>query len=113
MSDLFRIASSWESDAITEEDRSTLKNCIEKLVGYPCRLACKENDGSIDIYVFSVKENKVTDWIELQASGAVGIIYDFYDDTDSELDGACEGYNEENDVVFAEEDEEDEEESDK
>jgi hypothetical protein len=107
MSDLFRIASSWESDTITEEDRSTMKNFIEKLVGYPCRLACKENDGAIDIYVFSVKENKVTDWIELQASGAVGIIYDFYDDTDSELDDACEEYNEEHDVVFAEEEEED------
>lgn len=106
MSDLFRIASSWESDNISEGDRNALKSCIEKLVGYPCRLACKENEGSIDIYVFSIEENKVTDWIEMQASGAVGIIYDFYDDTDSELDDACEGYNEDHNVVF-EEDEED------
>jgi hypothetical protein len=108
MSDLFRIASSWESDSITEEDRIALKNCIEKLVGYPCRLACKENDGSIDIYVFSEEKKEVTDWIELQPSGAVGIIYDFYDDADSELDDACEGYNEEHDVVFKEEEEESE-----
>jgi len=106
MSDLFRIASSWESESITAEDRNTLKKCIEELVGYPCRLACKENDGSIDIYVFSEEEGKVTDWLELQSTGALGVIFESYDDPDNdavdELDGACEEYNETRELTFVE-----------
>jgi hypothetical protein len=113
MAELFTIASTWESDTLSQEDRDSLKACVEELVGYPCKIACKENNGSVDIYVLSVRKNKVTDWIEIQSTGAVGVSFDMYYDPDSDsmdsLEDRCEEYNEENDVQFEESDSEPEE----
>jgi len=106
----FQIASAWESDTISVGDEPILKDFITGLVGYPCKIACASNDGCVDIYVFSEKKKKVTDWIEIQASGAVGVIYDLYkkgDSTDT-LDDACETYNEKNGFAFADDSDSDE-----
>ena len=58
----------------------------------------------MDIYVFSEKKKKVTDWIEIQPTGAVGVIYDFYTEgiSTDKLDDACEAYNKTHNLVFDE-----------
>ena len=100
----FQIASTWESDNLTDEKRTVLKQFVTGLVGYPCKIACTPNNGSVDIFVFSEKNRKVTDWLELQPSGAIGVIFDLYKEgvnTDN-LDDACETYNEKQGLEFAE-----------
>jgi hypothetical protein len=101
---LFAIAQGWEQDIVTDEQRSELRNFIRDLVQYPCKIACKENNGSVDIYVLSEKKKKVTDWLELQPSGAIGVIFDEYEDPDANavmlLSERCDDYNDENDIRF-------------
>jgi len=113
MADLFRIAMS--SVSSSEADRTKLKDQITRLVGYPCMISCHSNHGSVDIYVMSMKKRIVTDWLELQPSGAIGVIYDNYDDFNKaameRLDDVCERYNALNGYEFFSDSEEEEEES--
>jgi len=106
MAQNYKIAVEWESDTITVADKTSLKEFVMGLVGYPCKIACKTTDDTMDIYVFSEKKKKVTDWIEIQPSGAVGVIYDFYNEgvNTDKLDDACEAYNKANGLDFEEED---------
>ena len=108
MPNYFDIAKNIEAESTTAEQREELKAFIAGLVKYPCKIACKPNNASIDIYVFSEKKKKVTDWIELQPSGAIGVIFDLYPDPDadsvSRVDIACEKYNDSISVVFEESD---------
>ena len=112
MAALFELAKGWEN--VPDADRKPLRDLVTKLVGYSCKLACQENDGVIDIYVFNEKKKKVCDWLELQASGAIGVIFDEYPENVAEayvdrIDEACETYNESIGVVFEEDAEESEE----
>ena len=113
MADLFRIAMS--SVSSSEADRTKLKDQITRLVGYPCMISCHSNHGSVDIYVMSMKKRIVTDWLELQPSGAIGVIYDNYDDFNKaameRLDDVYERYNALNGYEFFSDSEEEEEES--
>jgi len=108
MPNYFEIAKNIEAETTTAEQREELKAFIAGLVKYPCKIACKPNDGSIDIYVFSEKKKKVMDWLELQPSGAIGAIFDLYPDPDadsvSRVDIACEKYNDSISVTFEESD---------
>lgn len=108
MPNYFEIAKNIEAESTTAEQREELKAFIAGLVKYPCKIACKPNNASIDIYVFSEKKKKVTDWIELQPSGAIGVIFDLYPDPDadsvSRVDIACEKYNDSISVTFEESD---------
>jgi hypothetical protein len=101
MAQNFKIASEW--DTVTDADKTDLKAIVKGLVGYPCKIACKLSDeGTRDIYVFSEKKQKVTDWLEIQESGAIGVIYDFYEvgvSTDI-IETACDTYNTANNLVF-------------
>lgn len=110
MADLFRIAMS--SVSSSEADRTKLKDQITRLVGYPCMISCHSNHGSVDIYVMSMKKRIVTDWLELQPSGAIGVIYDNYDDFNKaamdRLDDVCERYNALNGYEFFSDSEEEE-----
>lgn len=104
MAQNYKIAAEWESDAQTTADKIVLKGIVTALVGYPCKISCKVTEETVDIYVFSEKKKKVTDWIEIQPTGAVGVIYDFYTEgvsTDN-LDDACEAYNKTNNLEFDE-----------
>jgi hypothetical protein len=105
MSSNFKIASEWESESVTVEDKQLLKDFINELVGYPCKIACKANDGCVDIYVYSEKKKQVTDWIEIQPTGAIGVIYDLYKEgvSTDKLDDACEKYNDDNGLAFIDE----------
>jgi len=97
----YTIASDW--DAATDADKTDLKAIVKRVVGYPCKIACKLSDeGTMDIYVFSEKKQKVTDWLEIQKTGAIGVIYDFYDEEVSidKLEKACDSYNTANNLVF-------------
>ena len=97
---LFAVASNWET--ITEEERMPLRTAISKLVGYQCKLSCQPNHGSVDIYIFSLNANRITDWIEIQPSGALGALFDLYPAhaQPNRLSDACEDYNESRGVEF-------------
>ena len=105
MAQNYKIAANWETDTISVADKTALKELITGLVGYPCKIACKTAEDTLDIYVYSEKKKKVTDWIEIQPTGAVGVIYDFYNEgvNTDKLDDACEAYNTKNGLDFTEE----------
>lgn len=101
MAQNYTIASEW--DTATDSDKSDLKAFVTGLVGYPCKIACKlSEEGTRDIYVFSEKKKKVTDWLEIQTTGAVGVIYDFYDTgvSTDRLEQKCDSYNTTNNLTF-------------
>jgi hypothetical protein len=106
----YKIATRWEK--AKDADRRKVKEWITGLVGYPCKLACQPNEDYIDVYVWSELKGEVTDWLEIQATGAVGVIFDEYPNPDAEelgdLSDRCDAYNESIGVVF-ESDGEDEE----
>jgi hypothetical protein len=108
MSNLFAVASGWET--ISDEDRIPLRSLITKIVGYQCKLSCQPNHGSVDIYVFSVKAKCITDWIEIQPSGALGVLFDQYpmEKSPTAVSDACEDYNEELGVEYESESDEEE-----
>jgi len=102
---LFKIAATWEM--ISEEERAPLRALIMKIVGYPCKLSCQPNNGSIDIYVYSTKRLCIVDRIEIQQNGALGVLFDLYPkgvSTDKVSD-ACEDHNAMLDVEFVSESE--------
>lgn len=117
MTQNYKIASEW--DTASDAEKTNLKAFIKDVVGYPCKIACKiSEEKTVDIYVFSEKKQKVTDWLEIQKNGAIGVIYDFYDEEVSidKLEKACDSYNTANNLVFdygsdCSEDEDDEEEA--
>jgi len=102
MSANFAAAAKWETASDTE--RKPLKNLITELVGYPCKLACNPNNGSVDIYVFSVRKGQVADWLEIQTDGAIGVVFDQYLKPEAKpvmrLSDACDDYNEKIGVSF-------------
>jgi len=91
----YQIASEWESDTLSDADRTALKEFVATLVRYPCKIACKNTGLSIDIYVYSEKKKRVVDWIEIQSTGALGLIYENYKEgvSTEKLEAACEAYN--------------------
>ena len=106
MQNLYATAHAWESDNVTDSAREELKAFVTELVGYPCKVACKVNGDVADIYVFSVEKNRMADWFELQPSGAIGVIFDLYEDEErsEHMNNVCESTNDKNDVEFMESD---------
>lgn len=102
------------ANTATAEQAAALKTFVAGLVGYPCKIACKAVDDWVDIYIWSEEKKEVTDWLELQSSGAIGVSFDFYKDPDAtavlELSDRCDAANEKADVEFVSDDEESEEE---
>lgn len=107
MAHYFDIASRWES--ASNSDRSRLKTFIGGLVGYKCKVACEPNHGSVDIYVLSERTGDIQDFLEIQPTGALGVVFDQYEDHGSRsvesLNNACEDYNESIGVSFESESE--------
>ena len=101
---MFSIASNWEK--ASDDERTTVKALVSRLVGYTCLMACDLNNGSVDLYVCAADApGVVSDWLELQPNGAIGVVFDQYPDPDAaavyDVCDRCEDYNEENDVEFA------------
>jgi hypothetical protein len=110
----FTLAQNWVNE--TDETRGPFKKWIAGLVGYPCKVACEPNTmGSIDIVVFNIKKNRIADWLEIQPSGAIGVIFEEYENPDaltvSAVNDRCEDYNETIGVEFDESDSEEESDS--
>jgi hypothetical protein len=114
MASNYTTAKEWET--LTDATRTPFKKWIADLVGYQCKVACQENTvGSMDIIVFNIKKGCITDWLELQPSGAIGVIFEEYEepmpDHVDALSDRCEDYNEKIGVCFEESDSESESES--
>jgi hypothetical protein len=106
---LYEVARRW-NDA-TDDERRPLKDLVARLVGYPCKVACQsreedEEHRRVEIFVLSDRTGDIDDFLELQPSGAIGLIYDQYDDPDEKrvvnVDDRCENYNEGLGLVFEE-----------
>lgn len=116
--ELHAVAQRW-ADA-TDAERRPLKALVERIVGYPCKIACQVNHESVDIFVQSNRTGEIEDFLELQPTGAIGVIYDQYENPDASavvaVDNRCEDYNSGLGVEFADEsdseDEGDEDEGD-
>ncbi len=91
----------------SDEERGPFKKFIQELVGYECKVACMANDGWVDIYVLSVESGEVSDWLEVQPSGAIGVVFDSYPDPQGygalRLSDKCDDYNATLDVEFLDE----------
>lgn len=102
MAHYFDIASRW--DTVSNEDRFRFKTFISGLVGYRCKVACEANHESIDIFVLSERTGDIQDFLEIQKTGAIGVVFDQYEDhgsrTVESLNNACEDYNESINVEF-------------
>jgi hypothetical protein len=114
MASNFTTAKEW--DTLTDVTRAPFKKWIADLVGYPCKIACEENTmGSIDIVIFNTKKGAITDWLELQSSGAIGVIFEEYEEpVPSHVDALndrCDDYNALIGVTFEESESEDDSDS--
>ena len=104
--ELYGVARRW-ADA-SDEERRSLKEVVTRLVGYPCKVACeiKEGEERVELFVLSVRTDEIEDVLEIQANGAIGLVYDQYDDPDEKrvvkVDNRCEAYNEGLGLVFEE-----------
>jgi hypothetical protein len=102
MAHYFNIASRW--DEASNSDRTRFKAFIGGLVGYKCKVACEPNHGSVDIFVLSERTGDIQDFLEIQPTGALGVVFDQYEDHGSRvvesLNNACEDYNESIGVSF-------------
>lgn len=96
----------------TEAQRTTLKTLLTDILGYSCKIACQPEDGRVEIYVLSDRSGKVSDYLEIQTSGAIGVMFDLYDDPESDevgdLSDRCDEYNTGLGVEFVEREEADE-----
>lgn len=105
---LYEVAQRW-NDA-TDEERRPLKDLVTRLVGYPCKVACQtreeEESSRVEIFVLSDRTGDIDDFLELQPSGAIGLIYNQYDDPDErrvvKVDDRCEAYNDSMGLTFEE-----------
>ena len=103
--EMHAVARRW-NDA-TDAERRPLKALVERIVGYPCKIACQVNHESVDVFVQSNRTGEIEDFLELQPTGAIGVIYAQYEDPDAPavvaVDDRCEDYNSGLGVEFAEE----------
>jgi hypothetical protein len=113
---LFNIGVGWED--VSDRERLAMKEFIGRIVGYPCKVACKAGDGIVDVYVMSDKTGRIEDWIEIHENGAIWPIEEMYEEKKRRLRDvvltACNRYNDENGVEVPEcdEDEDEDEEED-
>ncbi len=118
--EIYRICSVW--DTATDEERRLAKAFMGRFIHYSFKMACVPSDSDdetecsvpfVEIYVQSDARGKVTDWLEIQATGAIGVIFDEYRDpnkpTVGTLSDACDEFNEEAGVNFADHAESEEE----
>jgi hypothetical protein len=97
----------------TTDQKVALKAMITELLGYSCKIACQAApEGVVEIYVLSDRLGKVSDYLEIQPSGAIGVMFDLYDDPESDevgdLSDRCDAYNEGLGLEFVEHDSESE-----
>jgi hypothetical protein len=105
----------------TEDQRTALKAFVTELVGYSCKISCqpgRDEDETVtdwvEVFVMSESRRRITDYLEIQPTGAVGVIFDLYDDPEKpvvgDLSDRCDAYNERHGLTFAEHEESEDEE---
>jgi hypothetical protein len=122
--EIYRICSVW--DTATDAERRVAKAFFGRFIRYGFKMACVPSDEEdaaecpvpfVEIYIQSDKRGRVTDWMEIQATGAVGVVFGEYRDPDAAavgaLSDACDDFNEAAGLEFVEhagsDDEEEEE----
>jgi hypothetical protein len=110
---LYETAVDWEGTG--DRERHALKEFIKGIVGYPCKVACKECDGVAEVYVMSERSGRIEDWIEIHENGAIWPIEEIYEEKRRRLRDAlvtaCGAYNDAHGVDVPEDDEEEDDES--
>jgi hypothetical protein len=110
---IYRICAAW--DTATDEERRTAKAFVGRFIRYPFKMACVPSDSDdveecpvpfVEIYVQSASRGKVTDWLEIQETGAMGVIFDEYRDPERpevlRMSDACDEFNDAAGVEFVE-----------
>ncbi len=110
---VYRICSAW--DTATDEERRTAKAFVGRFIRYAFKMACVPSDSDdeeecpvpfVEIYIQSDSRGKVTDWLEIQETGAMGVIFDEYRDPDRpevlRVSDACDDFNDAAGVDFVE-----------
>jgi len=101
--DLYTLATAWET--IDDSKRTPLKDMIRGLVGYDCKIAAEAKEDCVNLFIWSVNKRKITDWIEMQPSGAVGVIFDEYPNAEApavvRVSDACDDYNDAHGLEFS------------
>jgi hypothetical protein len=122
--EIYRICAEW--DTAPDAERRVAKAFFARFIKYSFKMACvpsTEEDAAecpvpfVEIYIQSDKRGRVTDWLEIQATGALGVVFGEYRDPDAPevgaMSDACDDFNEAAGLEFAEHtgsDDEDEEE---
>jgi hypothetical protein len=97
MERLFTIGSKWET--VSDRDRVFLKGFIGRIVGYPCKIACKFDGEVVDVYVMSERTGNVEDWIEVHENGSICPNEELYRKrVKGSVMEACDAHNSEYDV---------------
>lgn len=100
---LYEIACRWEQERTTREEREQLKTVVARLVGYPVRVACDPHEDGVDILVQRADRGSgdIEDILEIQPSGAIGIVIDDdhpLDRRSQRIQEECDDYNAEHGV---------------
>lgn len=111
--EIYRICSVW--DTATDAERRVAKAFFARFIHYGFKMACVPSDEGdaeecpvpfVEIYIQSDKRGRVTDWLEIQETGAIGVVFGEYRDPESDavsaLSNACDDFNEAAGVDFAE-----------
>jgi hypothetical protein len=111
--EIYRICAEW--DTASDANRLLAKEFVGRFIRYPFKMACiasREEDVEecpvpfVEIYIQSDARKRVTDWLEIQATGAMGVVFDEYKDPEKpevgRLSDACDEFNEATGVEFVE-----------
>lgn len=113
---LYEIASRWEQDKTTREEREQLKSVVRRLVGFVARVACDPHEDGVDILVQRADghSNEIEYILEIQPSGAIAVVVDDDHPLDRRLrriQEECDDYNSENNVEIVGDSSDDEDEA--
>jgi hypothetical protein len=111
--EIYRICAEWDTAA--DADRVRAKAFFSRFITYRFKMACVPSEEDcpvpfVTVYIQSEARNRVTDWLEIQATGAIGVVFDEYTDPNKPAVGVisdvCDEFNESAGLEFAEDDEE-------
>jgi len=111
---LYALATSW--DTLADDKREPLRKVIREIVGYDCKIAAQSQEDCVHLFIWSINKRKITDWLEIQPSGALGVVFDEYKDPNapavSKVSDACDDYNDQQNLEFEDSDDDEESSSD-
>lgn len=90
-------------DKAGPQERADLLKFISSIVGYPCMILCDPDPTGMNIAVISKQHGVTTDWLILQANGALGVRKYLYPSQEAAgfLEVVCERQNTAHGLVFA------------